>query len=446
MIRIRNARIINPFDGETLEDRDILIENGTIHDLVPSGGNDVPPPGDGDRIIDAAGKLVIPGMVCSHHHYYSGLARGIVADIGPTPDFPSILAELWWRMDRALDEEDIRLSSLICSMDAIRSGTTAVIDHHSSPNCITGSLDAIADGFITTGLRGASCYEVTDRNGPEGMERGIEENARFAQRTSAFAAAGDAGPALRSHVGGHAPFTIPDSALRRLGDLCRDSGSGFHCHVAEDRYDASHSHAVHRKDIIARLNEFGLLGEKSILVHGLYLEDHEIDLINESDTFLVHNPRSNMNNGVGYNGKLPRFRNLGLGTDGIGADMFEEFKFAAFKHRDAGGKWFPPDMMPMLGGGNEILRRLFGGSFGRVAPGFAADLAILDYPSPAPLDAGNFAGHLAFGLNSGSVDTVIINGKVVMEGRRFPFDEQAIYAEAARRAREVWKKIDGLRP
>ncbi len=493
MIRIHNARILNPFHGEALEHYDIIINGGEIESVAPAG--EVPldagqqgnpsgtapgssagdaaetaagsPPGRAAvtalgpganpssakgasnpevRIIDAAGKLVIPGMVCSHHHYYSGLARGIVADIGATPDFPSILAQLWWRMDRALDEEDIRLSSLICSMDAIRAGTTAVIDHHSSPNFIMGSLDAIADGFITTGLRGASCYEVSDRNGVEGMELGIEENARFAEKTASFAAAGRRGPAVRSHIGGHAPFTLPDEALRRLGDLCQASGSGFHCHVAEDRYDPAHSHAVHRKDLIPRLGDFGLLGPKSILVHGLFLEDHEIDLINDSDTFLAHNPRSNMNNSVGYNAKLPKFRNLGLGTDGIGADMFEEFKFAAFKHRDAGGPWFPGDMISMLGGGNEILERIFGGKFGRIAPGYAADIAILDYASPAPLDAGNFAGHLAFGMGSSSVDSVIINGVLVMEGRHFPFDEKAVYAEAAERAGEVWKKINGIRP
>jgi putative selenium metabolism protein SsnA len=446
MIRISDARVINPFHGEVIENCEILIEGTKIVSVATAGSGTEARRGDsaGQRSISAAGKLVMPGMVCSHHHYYSGLARGIVAEIGPTPDFPSILAQLWWRLDRALDEEDIRISSLICSMDAIRSGTTAVIDHHSSPSFISGSLDAIADGFVQTGLRGASCYETSDRNGPEGMEAGIEENRRFAEKTAAFAAAGDEGPPIRAHIGGHAPFTLPDDALRKLGDLCESSGTGFHVHVAEDRYDASHSHAVHRKDLLRRLADFGLLGEKSIMVHGLFLSGEEIALLNDSDTFLAHNPRSNMNNNVGYNRSLTGIRNLALGTDGIGADMFEEFKFAAFKHRDDGGPWFPGDMMPMLGGGNEILRRLFGGRFGRIAEGYAADIIILDYPSPTPLDADNFAGHLAFGLGSSSVNTSIINGNIVMENRKFPFDEMEIYADAAARAPEIWKRINSL--
>ncbi len=440
MIIIKNTKALQ-FDPPTVWNNvDIVIDGDTIADM----GKGIAQNYTADKIIDGTDKLVYPGLVCSHHHYYSGLSRGVLAEIGPTPDFVSTLKNLWWRMDRALDEESTYYSSIISSIDAIRAGTTAVIDHHASPSYITGSLSTIKRGFDDSGLRGMTCYEVTDRNGIDQMKEGVEENIRFAREIDAEAASGK--PHLvDAHIGGHAPCTIPDEGMEMMAAAVKETGRGLHLHVAEDRYDVSQSHLVYGKDIVKRLDSFGILNEKTILVHGIFLSPEEIEILNSHDSFLVHNARSNMNNGVGYNEKLGSYRNLALGTDGIGPNMYEELKFAYFKHKDAGGPLWPGDYLQFLANGNKLLERNFGESFGKLEKGYKADIVVTDYRSPSPLVAENIGGHMVFGMTSGDVETVIINGKLVMENREFPFDIKEIYAKAAVAAQRVWDNMDKIK-
>ena len=440
MIIIKNTKALQFDPPKVWNNVDIVIDGDSIADM----GKGIAQNYTADKVIDGTDKLVYPGLVCSHHHYYSGLSRGVLAEIGPTPDFVSTLKNLWWRMDRALDEESIYYSSIISSIDAIRAGTTAVIDHHASPSYITGSLSTIKRGFDDSGLRGMTCYEVTDRNGSDQMKEGVEENIRFAREIDAEAASGK--PHLvDAHIGGHAPCTIPDEGMEMMAAAVKETGRGLHLHVAEDRYDVSQSHLVYGKDIVKRLDSFGILNEKTILVHGIFLSPEEIEILNSHDGFLVHNARSNMNNGVGYNEKLGSYRNLALGTDGIGSNMYEELKFAYFKHKDAGGPLWPGDYLQFLANGNKLLERNFGESFGKLEKGYKADIVVTDYRSPSPLVAENIGGHMVFGMTSGDVETVIINGKLVMENREFPFDIKEIYAKAAAAAQRVWDSMDKIK-
>jgi len=440
MIIIKNAKGMQ-FDPPAVWDNvDVVIDGGTIVDV----GTNIAGNYKAEKVIDGSDKLVYPGLVCSHHHYYSGLSRGVLAEIGPTPDFVSTLKNLWWRMDRALDEESTYYSSIISSIDAIKAGTTAVIDHHASPSYITGSLSTIKRGFEDSGLRGMTCYEVTDRNGLDQMKEGVEENIRFAKEIDSGIKAGK-DHLVDAHIGGHAPCTIPDEGMEMIADAVKQTGRGLHLHVAEDRYDVSQSHIVYGQDIVKRLDSFGMLNDKTILVHGIYLSPEEIEILNGHDGFLVHNARSNMNNNVGYNEKLSSYRNLALGTDGIGANMYEELKFAYFKHKDAGGPMWPGDYLKFLANGNVLLERNFKAKFGRLEKGYKADLVIADYLSPSPLVAENIGGHMVFGMTSGDVETVIINGKVVMENREFPFDVKEIYAKAAAAAKRVWDNMDKIK-
>lgn len=440
MILIKNATALEFNPPSVREGVDILIDGGTIQMV----GTALPGTEKADKIIDGTGKLVYPGIVCSHNHYYSGLARGIMADIKPSPDFVSVLQNLWWRLDRAIDEEILRYSGLVCCLEAVKCGSTSVIDHHASPSFIEGSLSTLRDTFMTVGLRGMTCYETTDRNlGMAEVEAGVAENLAFAELIDAEK---DSRPYLvEAHIGAHAPFTVPQGGMKLLGDAVSRSGRGIHIHVAEDKYDQVDSHAKYRKDITARLEEFGLLNEKAIMVHGLFLSDEDVERINRHDAFLVHNPRSNMNNNVGYNRKLAAFKNVALGTDGIGADMFEEFKFAYFKHKDDGGPLWPDSYLWFLHRGNELLSRNSGAPFGLLQEGYKADIVVADYPSPTPLVAENIAGHLAFGMGSKDVRTVIIEGQVVYEDHAFPFDTEEIYRGAREAAAKLWKNMDQLK-
>ncbi|TVR93732.1 MAG: putative aminohydrolase SsnA [Spirochaetaceae bacterium] len=448
MILIKNATALEFDPPRIRKNIDILIEGSTIKAVGSNLGADssLVSGGEPDKVIDAAGRLVYPGIVCSHNHYYSGLARGIMANIGPTPDFMSILKNLWWRMDRAIDEPSLRASALVCNLDAIRAGTTSVIDHHASPNFIDGSLDVLKEAFEQVGIRGASCYEATDRHGRKDMLAGVQENIRFATALDAEKAAGTYSGLFECHVGGHAPCTLPDEGLEAMSAAMQATGRGLHLHVGEDAYDVSHSHVTYGEDIAQRLDRFGLLGPRSILVHAVHLSSAEIELINERDTFLVHNARSNMNNNVGYNNQLPEYKNLAIGSDGMGGDMFTELKHAYFKHKDAGGPWWPGDYLKALAAGNRILERNFGGTFGLLEPGYAADIVIAEYDPPTPLLPENIAGHFVFGMDASITRTVLVHGRLVYEEGQFPFDTAEIYANAREQAAKLWARMDTIAP
>jgi len=441
MLLLKNACILQFQPAAVKNGMDILIDGPRIADV----GKNIIVDRKDTRTVDLEGKLVSPGLVCGHNHFYSVLARGILAEIKPSTDFVSILQNLWWKLDRAIDEEILLYSGLIGAIEALRSGTTSVIDHHASPSFIKGSLKVLKSAFEKAGLRGILCYEVTDRNGNRGMSDGIDENISFAETIERERKSGLTDNLIEAAVGAHAPFTLGEEALGMLAEAVNKTGRGLHIHLAEDLYDPSYSRHIHRKDLTERLEECGLLNEKTICAHGVHLTDSDIEKLNRHDSFLVHNARSNMNNGVGYAEKLPSFRNVALGTDGIGSDMFEEMKFAFFKHRDSGGEYWPSDFLDFLHSGNSLLERYFNMSFGKIEKNYKADLVIYDYQSPTPLVGENIAGHIAFGLSSRDVKTVIVNGVTVYENRQFPFDIEPVYEEASRAARRLWQRMDEIK-
>lgn len=440
MIVLKNCKAINFYPAEIKENVDIVISGNKIIDIAPEAANNY----KADKTIDLKGKYVSTGIVCSHNHFYSALARGIMANIKPSTDFVGILKNLWWRLDRALDEETLYYSGITGALDAIKAGTTSVIDHHASPAYIRGSLNVLKKCFNEAGLRGILAYEITDRNGIKGMMEGVRESVDFINNIDEEKKTNEE-YLVESAIGAHATFTLNDNSLSLISDALAKSGRGIHIHVAEDKYDTAYSHHFYDKDIVARLENFNLLNDKAILVHGVHLTQHDVELINNNDAFLIHNPRSNMNNSVGYMQSLSELKNLGLGTDGIGSDMLEEIKFAFFKNGDAKGKLNYPDFLKILQSGNVLMERYFGGSFGKIEKGYAADLVIYNYMPPTPLKNENLAGHLLFGLSSRDVETVIINGKIVYENRSFPFEVEKIYSEAQKAAEKLWAKMDSLK-
>jgi cytosine/adenosine deaminase-related metal-dependent hydrolase len=241
-----------------------------------------------------------PGLVCAHHHLYSALARGMPAPPAVPSTFLGVLEQIWWRLDTALDLEMLEWSAKLGALEALEAGCTAIVDHHESPNAIEGSLSVIADACASVGVRVVASYGVTDRHGADGARRGLEENDRFLR---------DGG---RGMVGVHAAFTCSDDTLAAAADLALRHGVGVHVHVAEGPDDAG---------VVDRLA--GLSTDDWLLIHGVHLaDDHGLR------GTIVHNPRSNMNNAVGY-ARPVRFENpVALGTDGIGADMLAEFQLA----------------------------------------------------------------------------------------------------------------------
>jgi cytosine/adenosine deaminase-related metal-dependent hydrolase len=244
-----------------------------------------------------------PGLVCAHHHLYSALARGMPAPPVQPRHFGEILEQVWWRLDAALDLDMLRASARLGAMEALMCGTTAIIDHHESPGAIEGSLDVIAEACAEVGVEVVCAYGVTDRHGTDGARRGLAENERFIRAGG------------RGLVGVHAAFTCTDATLDAAAGLAEDLGVGVHVHVSEGPEDAE---AGRRLEALAT--------EDWLLVHCVSLD-------RELPGTVAHNPRSNMNNAVGYAAPARRANPVVLGTDGIGADMLEEFRLAYVAHR-----------------------------------------------------------------------------------------------------------------
>jgi putative selenium metabolism protein SsnA len=398
-----------------------------------------PPPG-AER-IDCAGALVLPGLVCGHTHLYSALARGMPPPEVAPANFTEILERVWWRLDRALDDEAVEVSALWGAVEAARAGVTTVVDHHASPAAIDGSLDRVGGALERVGLRGILCYEVTDRGGADGARAGIRESERFLQ--SLGRRPGDAlRPLLRGMVGAHAGFTLGHDSAVQLADLAQRRRAGIHIHVAEDACDARHLLPGREGSIVDWLDAYRLLGPRALLAHCVHVDDEGAARIVAAGAHVAHNPRSNMNNAVGY-ARPARFgAKLVLGTDGIGADVLAEAQAGFFAARAHGA---PFDPLAALAAAQSFAAAAFDAGIGRLEAGCPADLAVFGYRPPTPLDAGNLFGHLVFGLSTAHLTDLFVAGKPVMRARvLLNVDEEALAAKARDVAARLWKRMAAL--
>lgn len=386
-----------------------------------------------EEVLELDGSLMMPGFVNAHTHLYSALARGMPGPSAHPRTFREILERVWWRLDRALDEETVALSARVGAIEAALSGTTVLLDHHSSPSFIRGSLATVKRAIESVGLRSVLCYEVTDRNGVEGRDAGVEENVAFQRHEQT--------PLTRGMVGGHASFTLSDESLDRLAVAVRETGSSVHVHVAEDRADVEDARERYQSSVPARLERHGLLGARTLLAHCVHLQPDEVQDVHVKGGWIAHNPRSNMNNIVGY-APVVAMRRAALGTDGMDQDMLAEARAAFLKMREAGREDAYAATVELLAGGHRLAAALFGLPFGKLDAGGPADLVILGYRPPTPLTADNLAAHLVFGLDRSHVRSVMVAGRfVVVDGRVEGIDARAVLARAREVALGLWQRM-----
>jgi len=390
--------------------------------------------------VNARNKVVLPGFICAHHHLYSTMARGFAPPGEPARCFGEILERLWWKLDRALLEDDVYISALIPLIECIRNGTTAIIDHHASPSCRDGSLDLIAKAVLESGIRASLCYEVSDRNVPAG---GLAENERFLKRMAA-----EKSPFLTGMMGLHASMTVSDDTLARCRAVAERYGVGYHIHVAEGLEDHTDSLMKYGVRTVERLVTRGICGKNSLYIHCVNIDEREMDLIKDTGTMVVHNPESNMNNAVGVANVLAMMAKgilVGLGTDGMASDMPAQMRCAYLLHRlenrDPRVAFCEAPQL-LLWSNVEIAGRFFPTRLGVIERGAAADFAILDYIPPTTLEAGNFLGHFIFGMVDAVVDTTIVAGKILMQNKQIlSLDEEEIAARSRKLAAKVWSRI-----
>ncbi|WP_341480165.1 putative aminohydrolase SsnA [Clostridium tyrobutyricum] len=307
----------------------VYIKNGIIEEVGPS--QQLEHKYEHEEQIDAAGNYIMPGMVCSHFHTYSAFSRGMNIGGDPSKNFLQILQNLWWRLDKKLSMEDIYYSGLVSAIEAVKHGTTSIVDHHCSPYACTGSLNELSRAFKSIGVRGNYCYEVSERDGMEIAEEGLKENYDFIKKCRE-----NKNSLITGSFGVHAAFTVSDETFKRAVEMQRELGCGFHIHVSEGMADEDINQYRYRKSVVKRLYDLGVLGEKTIAVHGVNIDKDDIEILKNSDTMVVHNPESNMNNAVGLpdvSYMLDRGVLVGFGTDGFTTDMFREIQTAYVVHK-----------------------------------------------------------------------------------------------------------------
>ena len=424
---LKNATCVT-LNPPHIQKSDLQIENGVITAVEEKISSR-----SAKGSYDLQGKLLLPGFVCAHTHLYSALARGMPAPQGPTRDFRQILENVWWKLDSALDNEMISASAQVYAIEAIKCGTTTIIDHHSSPGAIRGSLDTIDNALDEIGIRRVLCYEVTDRAGEPALKEMFAETRGFL---------GSSGRSLsRGMVGAHAPFTLSDTTMERCGQLAAEFNCGVHIHLAEDGTDPHDAQMTYGVLVTERLRRAGLLNNKSILAHCVKLSATDRAAVVENGAWVAHNPRSNMNNRVGR-ASIEAYNSCAvLGTDGIGADMLEELKTAFYRgHEETRSS--PSVYLNILANNQRLVSSIFGQQFGRFEIGAPADFVVLDYEPPTPMTADNLPGHVIFGWSSALVDSVMVAGNWLMRKRKLVgIDTDKIYAAATKQAARLWERV-----
>jgi putative selenium metabolism protein SsnA len=433
--------------NQVIPDGALYIDGVRIADLGPSAELEARYPRA--QRLDAGGGLILPGLICAHTHFYGAFARGMALPGDPPANFVEILEKLWWRLDKALWPDDVRYSALVGLVDAIRHGTTTLIDHHASQRRIAGSLDQIAAAVDQSGLRACLCYEVTDRDGRPSMLAGIQENSRFIRR---LREQGPGDSRLAATFGLHASLTLSDETLKACVDLAGHLDVGFHLHVAEDKADVRDSLRKSALRVVERLQDFGVLGPKTLAAHCVHVDRIETEILLDSGTMVAHNPRSNMNNAVGT-ADLPWMLHIGipvgLGNDGFSNNMFTEMATTYLVHKQAKSdpRTLPADqVMRMAWNHNARIARTYfpalGVGFGQLAKGAPADIILINYDPPTPLTGDNLPWHLVFGIDGTRVDTTIVGGQVLMRNQELlTLDETAIMARARELADKLWQRV-----
>ena len=328
-------------------------------------------------------------------------------------------------------------------IEQIKSGVTTVVDHHASAYAVEGSLFKIADAAREFGIRSNLCYEISDRDGEAIARAGIKENADFVKYTNE-----QKDDMLKGLFGFHASMTISDKTLDESLAAAAAVNAGFHVHCAEGIEDVADSLAKYNQRVIERWYKRGVLNDKSIAVHCIHLSSDEIDMLKESNVAVVHNPESNMGNAVGIAPILEMMKRgvlVGLGTDGYTADMTESYKVANIIHKHENKLpsvgWVEPPQM-LFDNNKKIVNRFLEGTTGVLKEGAYADVIIVDYKGPTPLNETNLNGHILIGVTGRNVDTTIINGRVVMDERRLvDIDEERIAARSVDLAQKLWNRI-----
>ena len=399
-------------------------------------------------VIDATGRIVMPGIICSHSHLYGMLLRAAPLNITPPSDFTQILQRVWWPMDEAMNFDDAYASALVASVEFAKSGVTTFADTYSGPNSISGSLDHIARAVEEVGIRGFVAFEATERHSAEEGAQGVQENIRFAEKMKTKPDA-KAKPLLSIH----ASFTVSDNLIKRVRELASKYHIPTTIHASEGMVDLHHNLENYGKRTVERLRDVGLLGKDTVLAHCVNIDEREIRIVAESGSGVAHNPMSNMLNAVGVTPLLDMLRmnvRVGLGNDGYIFDMFENMRTVFLLHRLHHKNPNAIDPYTILEMATINGAKLYGieKEIGSIEVGKRADVIIIK-PGilPTPLNSNTAVGHLTNTVDGDDVETVLVDGKPIVRNKKLlTFSEERAQEISQSAAEKLWDRLKAAKP
>ncbi len=422
---------------------DPYIENGYLlveDDVIAAIGSGELP--EADQTVDLHGAFIMPGMISTHYHFYGQFARGMSV-YKPVKNWQQVLANMWWDMDRMLDEDANYYSAMMGLTEGLKYGLTTYFDHQASPSCIDGCLDTLEDAFKVTGARGALAYEVTDRNGKEGALAGINENVRFIKKHA------DDNGKLKGLFGLHASYTLCDETLEKCAADGNAIGAGFHTHLAEDKADVCDCYQKYDKHPVERMRDMGILSDKTICAHVVHVTPEHYEILRDTGVTVAHNVQSNTNNAVGICPADPMMRagvHVAVGGDGFFYNPYMELIFAGMQQHIGQGSCaaFGGDSMMRLAFENpaRLAKNTFGYEVGQLKSGAKADFVISEFVPPTPVTPGNAMSHMLWGMGDHIRDVYVGGEKVVEDGKLVSIDEKEVFAKTREAAARVWKKME----
>jgi len=442
---IKNGLIVTmDKDRRIIADGSIAVEDGRI---VSVKRGKAKPRSKPEEVIDARGKIVMPGLVCSHTHLYGMLLRGAPLKIEPPTDFSQILQRVWWPMDEAMTKEDAYASALISCLEFIKTGTTMFADTFSGPNAVTGVLDRIAAAVGQSGMRGIIAFEATERHTHAEGAKGTKENERFIRKVKK-----ERMHRVRGMFSIHASFTVSDELIHYVRELASRYKVPITIHTSEGLVDVYHSLERFGKRTIERLNDEGLLAQDVVLAHCVQVNDDELAILKKTGAKVAHNPMSNMLNAAGV---APVVKMLlmgipvGLGNDGYIFDGFENLRATFLLHKVALRD--PRVISPIQALEMATIRGAelygLGNELGSIESGKLADIIIIDPAiAPTPVRSESVVGHIVNTIDGDDVETVVVGGKIVMRERKMQTLDEADAVRVARKSAEkLWQKLGAIR-
>jgi putative selenium metabolism protein SsnA len=441
---IKNGLIVTmDKDRRIIADGSVAIDEGRIISVKRGSTGKGKP----EEVIDAKGKIVMPGLICSHTHLYGMLLRAAPLKIEPPTDFSQILQRVWWPMDEAMTKEDAYASALMASLEFIKTGTTLFADTFSGPNAVSGVLDRISAAVEQSGMRGIISFEATERHTHAEGSKGTKENERFILKTKK-----ERTTRVHGMFSIHASFTVSDELLRYTKDLASRYKVPLTIHTAEGLCDLYHNYERYGKRTIERLRDAEVLGPDVVLAHCVHVNDDELAIIKKTGAKVAHNPMSNMLNAVGV-APVVKMLSLGipvgLGNDGYIFDGFENIRAAFLLHKVALQDPRAISAMEALEMATIRGAELYGleNELGSIEVGKLADIIIVNPKrAPTPIGPESVVGHLINTVSGGDVETVIVGGNILMRDRKMlSLEEEEVIKISRRSAERIWQKLGAIK-